>query len=114
MHKVFVYGTLRPKGKEATHRLYDFMMMDAGAYPYIIPAAAYGDSRDHYVAGNVIEVDDAQLKDLDRYEGIDRGLYTREVLIAEDDESGEEVTVYAYVAGKEWPRPIVSGDWRKK
>ena len=103
MHKIFVYGTLRPS-KRASHWIEGFDMYTAGAYPYV----AKGSSR---VYGNVIEVDDDELDNADRYEGVARGLYTREKTTAYDMLTGVREEVQLYVAGKDWPTIVQSGDW---
>lgn len=108
MPKVFVYGTLRPKGRKATHTLSGYAMMNAGPYPYIIPSTHDTD----HVYGNVITVTDKELQDMDRYEGVNRGLYTREKVTVYAGHNSEYV--YAYVAGPDFPRPVPSGDWYER
>lgn len=107
MNKVFVYGTLR-NSKEATHYLDDYVLYNAGPYPYIVPTT---DLNVFSVAGNVIEVSDKDLEKLDRYENLQSGLYTREkvTVVNIDDMTTEEV--FAYVAGDQFPRLVESGDW---
>jgi gamma-glutamylcyclotransferase (GGCT)/AIG2-like uncharacterized protein YtfP len=63
MHKIYVYGTLRPGlGQTVT---VPGQLFDLGAFP---GAVNIGDSEDSFQA-EVIEVDDQQLRSLDSYEG---------------------------------------------
>jgi len=96
-HRIFVFGTLLP---------------DANITPWIMeklqiapvngnsgfPISRKVDVGKTY--GDLIEVDDAELKRLDRYEGVPH-LYTRESGIATNMQTGEirEVQYYLY-AGK--------------
>lgn len=117
MHKVFVYGTLRDiasggKQPDATHLLSGYQMYDYGAFPYIVKDGGAA------VVGNVIEVDDAQLEDLDRYENIANGLYTRETvevwarsLLSEPPP--EKCFVYVATSNLH-PQKVASGDWFKR
>lgn len=108
-HKVFVYGTLRPKGAEATHILYDYEMYNYhNRFPYIVESVAFDDV---FVRGNVLTVDDKQLAQLDRIEGVERGLYTRETVEVKDIETKDTITAFVYVAGDIAPSFIPSGDW---
>lgn len=112
-HKVFVYGTLRglAKQSEATHTLTNYAMYDYGRFPYIVEDENGDDSE---VLGNVIEVTEKELKELDRYEGVERGLYTRNTVEVHDD-SGVAVKCFVYVATNNiHPRRIESGDWYNK
>jgi len=105
-HKVFVYGTLRYLANPATHFLYGFNMFDTGKFPFIKPGHGI-------VYGNVIEVSDNDLKELDLYESVASGLYTRETVRAQEVASGNEVECFVYVAGPcLLPKRIIpSGDW---
>lgn len=110
MNKVFVYGTLRTKGKDATHYLSGYALYNAGPYPYIVR------DNDYEVLGEVIEVTDDDLAQLDRYENIASGLYTREE-VQVDPISGPHTpptACFAYVAGKGLPHRVSSGDWFNK
>lgn len=112
MSKLFVYGTLRAK-KESTHYLDGYVMYNAGPYPYILPAP--NSDPNWSVEGNLVDVDDDEWATLDRYEGVDRGLYTREKITVQSfdsDHPAEEVWVY--VGGDQWPRIKVSGDWYRE
>jgi gamma-glutamylcyclotransferase (GGCT)/AIG2-like uncharacterized protein YtfP len=104
MHLVFVYGTLRD-GNPATHTLADYAMYDYGKFPYIVEEAG---ARVH---GNIGTVDDKELTALDKYEGVERGLYTRRSVTVTQDESGERQQAFAYIGGNIHPRLIPSGDW---
>ena len=109
LNAVFVYGTLRPS-KVATHCIYDHEMYDYGRFPYLIKKVGA-----EAVKGNVIYVTDEQLEQLDHYEGVERGLYTREDVLAFPIDS-EGVTpgtqCFVYVAtDRLHPKRISSGDW---
>lgn len=112
MHKVFVYGTLRPRDDEgallpATHRLYGYDMYNYGRFPYI-EGSVYAHKS---VYGSIIEVDDEALAQLDRYEGVNKGLYRRitEPVNAIYDEG--TTSAFVYVAGNIVCPQITSGDW---
>ena len=110
-HFVFVYGTLRPPDKEATHHLPGFDMFDAGKFPYIVPSQSGFPS----VYGNLLEVNRAELAYLDRIEGVDHGLYLRNEVYVHDIDSGIVCKAWAYVGGPLLlPKPIPSGDWTKR
>jgi len=71
--KVAVYGTLRAMTIGEPIALKDKiqgLVVDMGAYPALVSLET-----DHYVEVDVIEVDDATLTELDKYEGVDRDLY---------------------------------------
>lgn len=112
LNAVFVYGTLRPS-KEATHELWGYKMYDYGRFPYLFE----GNSAYDKVVGNVIYVTDEQLEQLDHYEGVERGLYTRQTVEVwpegkEYSEEEEELECYVYVAtDRLHPKRISSGDW---
>lgn len=118
-HNVFVYGTLRPweDGNyiPATHALPGYTMYSAGAFPYIVPGGARA------VVGTILSVTDKQLKQLDKIEGLERGLYTREKAeVYQMDANmswsfGSDMEeCFVYVAGPLLlPKPIESGDWRQ-
>ena len=109
LNAVFTYGTLRPS-KEAIHELWGYKMYDYGRFPYL--AKRQGAEA---VKGNVIYVTDDQLEQLDKYEGVDRGLYTREVVCAYSLDSNPHLDVtdcFVYVAtDRLHPKRIPSGDW---
>src|SRR5690606_15831478 len=97
-HKVWVYGTLRPKDEEgniipATHKLYGYAMYNYGPFPYIEEKAGT-----YTVVGNIIEVDDEQLEWLDVYEGTKKRLYKRATEVVEPIAGGSSVAAFVYVA----------------
>lgn len=124
-HLVFVYGTLRKMlaglgvgdaPPPATHQLWGFDMYDYGGYPYIIEDTEAEIDAELYVYGNVYEVDDDTLAELDHYEGVARGLFVRQTVTVEllGTASGF-ADVWAYVAGPALtPKRIPSGDWFDK
>ena len=110
-HKVFVYGTLRPS-KVATHKLYGYEMYNYGKFPYIIPYVEEEFTSHPEVLGNLILVDDSMLAGLDLYEGVAKGLYTRETVTVLNMETDERVECFVYVATSMLhPSLIASGDW---
>ena len=113
MNKLFVYGTLRPS-KTATHVLIKHAMYNYfNRFPYIVPIEGHG-----RVVGELIEVSDDDLVALDHYEGVERGLYTREtvkVLEMGDPKKAQNwktEQAFVYVATNQLhPSTIKSGDW---
>lgn len=106
-YKVFVYGTLRPEGVAPTHELYDFTMYNYfNRFPYLV-FNEYGTG----VNGVITEVTDKELKEMDRYENVKSGLFTRIQVTVQDLETAEEVEAFVYVAGNIHPPVIESGDW---
>lgn len=108
-HRVFVYGTLR-SGRMATHGLEGYLMLAYQGrdfkFPYIVEHPNFN------VVGNVIEVDDAELEQLDRYENVRSGLYVRkEVEVVDLDAAYETEVVWAYIAGPSLFNIVESGDW---
>lgn len=68
------------------------------------------------VLGNLIEVDDEELEELDKYEGVERGLYTREdvVVYSLGKAVAKPITAQAYIGGPALVNPPVpSGVWEK-
>ena len=107
-HKVFVYGTLRPEGVRATHKLFGYLMYNYhNRFPYIIPDP----QRDSWVYGNILEVTNKELKQLDRIEGIDAGLYRRISVDVMPVHGMATIPTWVYVAGNIAPTPIPRGDW---
>ncbi|WP_436908352.1 gamma-glutamylcyclotransferase family protein [Halosimplex marinum] len=111
---VFVYGTLTdPERARAVLDHFEFRgsaVLDGlhrvdAAYPTLVPGGS--------VEGRILRTDD--IAALDRYEGVDSGLYVRvSVPLSDDgadrDRSGEDATVETYVgdpqrldAPAEWP-----------
>lgn len=117
-HKVAVYGTLRPKVEKgeyqkATHFILGFDMFNYyDRYPYITKSL----DEDATVMVNIMEVDDKGLDYLDRYEGVDNDLYTREQVEVWSFEEGEpsQELAWIYVAGNVAPARIPDGDWAKR
>ena len=78
-----------------------------GKFPYVIPA----DGDFAVVYGNLLEVNDSELAQLDAYEGVDAGLYHRIEVLAFSIETGQREKVYMYEAGNVAPPMIEDGDW---
>ncbi|UFK09567.1 gamma-glutamylcyclotransferase [Xanthomonas phage DES1] len=111
LHKVFTYGTLRAysDSPDATHMLCGYEMYDYGKFPYLLQGL-----RTDEVYGNILAVDDAELAELDMYEGIEAGLYTREEVVAWDLYLKVDVKCFVYVQKKLHPKKIESGDWHRR
>ena len=114
LNAVFVYGTLR-NSRVATHNIYDHVMYDYhGKFPFIVRASTT-DAQVVRVKGNVIYVTDDELEQLDKYEGVDKGLYTREEVCAYSIDGNPHLDVtdcYVYVATDLLrPKPVTTGDW---
>lgn len=111
IHRVFVYGTLRPSDKEgnylpATHILHGYSMFNYfNKFPYIEPA-----DYTSFVLGNVIEVGDKDLAKLDHYEGVHNNLYHRKRVAVVKKGEKQPQEVWTYVAGDINLR-VESGDW---
>lgn len=108
-YKIFIYGTLREGFTSATHTLPGYMLLAYQgrdfSFPYIVQ------HQDGNVVGNVLEVDDTELEQLDKYENIRSGLYTREKVKIKDNESEGFINAWAYIAGPALFNVIESGDW---
>jgi len=87
MHKVFCYGTLKPK-EEDTHTVKG-RMWSVGPFPCVI----LGGSKD--IPGQIIQVTDKEVEALDRYEGVPH-MYTREKTTAYGKDGQEEVWIYEW------------------
>ena len=104
-----MYGTLRPHHVVSHHivgyNLYAYLGGNF-PFPFILPQAG------NVVVGEVLEVTDTQLKQLDLYEGVDRGMYTRERTFAFPADDGPAIEVFVYVGSSSMLPPLVaSGDW---
>lgn len=124
LHKVFVYGTLRP-GMErnranvkeplpATHKLrgYGLFFYEFGRYPYLKPVKGKA------VHGNLILVNDRDLAYLDYIEGVQDNMFKREELIVVDEHGAKEKAFVYTLAGLKDGDPTVDraipgGDWLK-
>lgn len=106
-HKVFVYGTLRPEGVAPTHELYDYTMYNYfNRFPYLV----FEEGRS-LIVGVIVEVTDKELKEMDKYENVKSGLFTRIQVTVQDLTTAEDVEAFVYVAGNIHPPVIESGDW---
>ena len=87
MHKIFVYGTLMTG--RGTETFVSGELYNLGAFPGIVKVGEVP----NLVPGEILEVDDVQLKAFDHYEGVDSGLYRR---IRAKAMSGDEVWIYEF------------------
>jgi gamma-glutamylcyclotransferase (GGCT)/AIG2-like uncharacterized protein YtfP len=108
--KIFVYGTLRPRGEEATHILSGFDLYLYSWFPFIKPGKGS-------VKGNIKRVAEGDLPALDRYEGVPNGLYERIQVKVVNINKDKETKAWVYVPKKllendDREFPIInSGDW---
>ena len=89
--KIFVYGTLR--GTQLGNLIHHNdsivgLVVSLGHYPALVSL-----NTDLRVEGDVFDVTDDVLDKLDKYEGVDTGLYSRATTITE---AGHTVIVYMY------------------
>lgn len=107
---LFTYGTLR-QSKKPSSFVRGFQMYNAGAYPYVVRT----DNPDHVVKGELLHIpNDDQWAKIDKYEGVDRGLYyksTAEVFPIDDDAKSIEAVIY--IATSQWPTLVPEGEWVK-
>lgn len=113
--KLFVYGTLMG-GEKATHELPQHMMFAVQGktfnFPVIQPVPEEWNA-DLSVAGCILEVDEDELKQLDYYEGVARGMYTRENVTVFSLDTYSAETVQVYVGGPALVnKPIPDGVWK--
>lgn len=100
---LFVYGTLKRGGMN--HRYLQretfvaeaklapgFRLYDVGGYPGLVPDA----NATYPISGELWEVSDAGLAELDRFEGVPEGLYRREAVQLEGAHKGVAAQCYIY------------------
>lgn len=117
MHKVFVYGTLREdKSKKAPpfclngYKLFEYPSGNF-PFPYITKTGDGGD----VVFGELLTVDDEQLALLDKYESVDRGLYSREEVTIQPTSPGHPYQrAFVYVEASLHPKEVKSGNWFRR
>jgi gamma-glutamylaminecyclotransferase len=113
MHKVFVYGTLkegyanfginggrRIPGEYRTAERYPLHIVTTYFIPWLVNRPGIGER----VIGQLFEVDDGVLRDMDRLEQIDEpGWYTRQEILVHPvgDESGAGIRAYVYFGAAE-------------
>lgn len=113
---IFVYGTLRTEyGAIGHHVAQDKvrgLILDLGGCPgaYHLPEEDYPEEAlDRYIVGEVLEITPHILPDLDRYEGVSEGLYSR---ISVKTHAGRECFMYQINPRFLGQAPIIrSGDW---
>lgn len=119
MHLIFVYGTLKRGCKNhaqmagqtyladarsgAGYRLYDL-----GDYPGLVPDENDRDG----VLGEIWSVDEAALRRLDQFEGIDEGLYARRPIVLNPPHDALPVDAYLFL-GSVHGRPALGPEWRE-
>jgi len=116
---IFVYGTLKRGGRN--HRrlaggkfLGDarttrgYRMFDAGGYPALVRDAR----APHEIPGELWEVSDARLAELDAFEGTHEGLYRREPITLAPPHTQTAVDAYFY--GRDTTGlPDIGAAWRE-
>jgi gamma-glutamylaminecyclotransferase len=117
MPLIFVYGTLKLGG--SNHRQIadqkfvgtgrtapGYQLFDLGAYPGMVPSPEDRAG----VTGEIWSVNEAALRRLDRFEGVDQGLYRRARIVLQPPDETVAVEAYLYnksVAG----RPSLGSTW---
>lgn len=114
--KVFVYGTLRgglPEDAVATHKLHGAQLWEIHSGNFAFPSVRITGNTEDVVVGNVLTVSKKELKELDRYENVASGLYSRQrVTVYGVDSYDEQVEAWVYVGSDTlFPSQIQSGDW---
>ncbi len=115
---LFVYGTLQRGAKNHRHLAGQrfiatarttpgFELRDMGGYPGIVADS----DRPEGVTGEVWAVDAAALRRLDRFEGVDQGLYRRAPITLADDFAGQQVEAYFPV--QPVSGPSLGATWRE-
>lgn len=117
MTQVFVYGTLKRGG--SNHRFLSgqrylgdtrtapgYRLYSLGDYPGMVRS---GDPT-HTVTGEIWSVDDACLDQLDALEGVDEGLYARELIALTAPFDTKPVATYLYLRGLS-DRPPLGDTW---
>jgi gamma-glutamylaminecyclotransferase len=113
MHLVFVFGTLkqgfcnfhinqgrRVGGGFVTVERYALYIMGEDNLPWLVAPATPGEG--HPVAGQLFEVDDATLSDMDRLERVDQPLWYQRVAIGvRPVEGGAARTAWVYLGNRE-------------
>lgn len=113
-NKVFAYGTLRDRRKQATHSLPGYRMFNYGKFPFILPAES------SCVYGSILTIDDNTLATLDYIENVRSRLYKRVQEKVVSLTKDKETRVWVYVpdlilSGDDTDYPIIkSGDWLKR
>lgn len=116
--RIFCYGTLKRDGR--AHSLitnYDseflgtavtsvkYSLYNQGGYPGMVVQES-----ENGVTGELFEVSDECIKALDRYEGVDCGLFKKETVELSDGSKA-----MSYLVGKPyWDDPITNGIWENK
>ncbi len=115
MTRLFVYGTLKRGCRSharLAHQAYlgdaqtepGFQLYRLSGYPGLVRAPLTSDA----VTGEVYLVDDSCLRELDEFEGVSEGLYTRETVPLRSPQAPAYAYVYAQsVEG----RPLLGGNW---
>ena len=119
MTRVFVYGTLKRKGRN--HRFLagqqflgeartacGYTLYSLGDYPGMVRSA----NPAHLVTGEVWDVDAACLAGLDKLEGLEEGLYAREAITLTPPFDDQAVDTYLYLRNLEG-RPALGSVWRE-
>lgn len=98
---LFVYGTLKRGCRNhhrlatqrfvgAAHSVAGYRLYDLGDYPGIVPEPTATEG----VVGEVWEVDEECLRELDRFEGVDDGLYRRDPINLEPPFGTRRIDAY--------------------
>ncbi len=117
-HRVFVYGTLKVGGTNH-HFLHGQTLLGSARTPpgyrlYLVadyPGMVRDPSDTRGVTGEVWEVDDATLAQLDILEGLEEGLYRRDAIDLPPPFESAPVLTYLYLRNIRGRRAFVDGTW---
>jgi gamma-glutamylcyclotransferase (GGCT)/AIG2-like uncharacterized protein YtfP len=103
---LFAYGLLMEPGQARDATLPGHGLIDLGFFPGAVPMAG------HSVKGLLIRVEPEAWDELDRIEGVHRGLYVRKPAIVLTPEGEESAQFYLW-GEQDWSRHriIQGGDW---
>ena len=118
MKLIFVYGTLKRGGSNhrflAGQQFLGVATTTSGYTLYILgdyPGMVHSANSDHFVTGEVWNVDDVCLAGLDKLEGLDEGFYERVAIMLAPPFNDHVVETYLYLRtlegraalGSTWP-----------
>lgn len=107
---VFVYGTLREQ-EQNTHRLDGYALFQINSANFLYPSVRREERAMTF--GNLLPIRSKKhLANMDRYENVQGGLFSREIVQVVDLSNNRRVPAYVYVgADFLFPSRIPSGDW---
>jgi gamma-glutamylcyclotransferase (GGCT)/AIG2-like uncharacterized protein YtfP len=112
----FVYGTLRKRGSNAWRMATATYVSEAMAHGSLYqitwyPGAVFDSTSPHWIHGELYEIEETHLHDLDQFEGEEYERIRIEVFASKEK---REVWAWEYVRNQESKHLISSGDWVKE